>query len=114
MIRFMAQRRRVIYEDDVDGGGAAETVAFALDGRMYEVDLNEKNAAKLRKAMAPWIDAGRRVGRVPRQGGVSRSGAATGSGNAAEIRAWAVEAGYEVSARGRIPADVMTGYQAAQ
>lgn len=36
--------------DDLDGGEADETVAFAVDGRSYEVDLSAKSAAKLREA----------------------------------------------------------------
>jgi nucleoid-associated protein Lsr2 len=28
--------------DDLDGGKAAETVTFGLDGRTYEIDLNNK------------------------------------------------------------------------
>jgi hypothetical protein len=31
----------------------------------------------------------------------------------AEIRAWAAENGYEVSARGRVPAEVRAAYEAA-
>jgi len=41
--------------DDIDGKPAAETLVFGVDGREFEIDLSEKNAAKLRKAMDPWI-----------------------------------------------------------
>jgi hypothetical protein len=34
--------------DDLDGTEGAETVAFALDGVSYEIDLSEKNAAARR------------------------------------------------------------------
>ncbi|HZO69743.1 MAG TPA: histone-like nucleoid-structuring protein Lsr2 [Kribbellaceae bacterium] len=40
----MSRRELVVLEDDLDGGEAAETVRFMLDGRSYEVDLNSKNA----------------------------------------------------------------------
>src|SRR4051812_41204704 len=50
---LMAQRVEVVLIDDVDGGEAAETVAFALDGANYEIDLSEENAAKLRDGLAP-------------------------------------------------------------
>lgn len=109
----MAQRTQVILEDDLDGGTAEETVSFGLDGRAYEIDLSARNAKKMRQVLTPYIDAGRRVGRVPRQSGTSRSGTGSGSGNAAQIRAWAVEAGYEVSARGRVSADLVAAYEAA-
>ena len=54
--------------DDLDGTEAADTVAFALDGVAYEIDLNEENAEKLREALAGYVagarrvDGGRRVG----------------------------------------------------
>lgn len=57
----MARRTIVQLEDDLSGGAAAESVAFALDGRSFEIDLSEKNAAALREVFAPYIGAGRRV-----------------------------------------------------
>ena len=39
--------------DDLDGSEATETVTFGLDGTSYEIDLNKKNAAALRKASSP-------------------------------------------------------------
>jgi hypothetical protein len=110
----MAQRTQVILEDDIDGGKASETVAFGLDGRMYEIDVSAKNAAKLRKALAAYVASARTAGRVPRQSGFSRSVASTGSGNAAVIREWALSQGYEVSARGRIPGDVVAAFEASR
>ena len=87
----MAERIQVSLEDDLDGGTADETVTFGLDSKAYEIDLSGKNAAKLRKALAAYISAGRGAGRVPRQrGAASRPAVATGSQNAAEIRAWAL------------------------
>ena len=55
----MAQRVEVILEDDIDGGTATETMTFSLDGIAYEIDLNEKNAAKLRASFDPYVDAAR-------------------------------------------------------
>lgn len=60
----MAQRVHIVLEDDLDGSEGVETVSFALDGKSYEIDLNEKNATKLRKALAPFIDAGRKASRA--------------------------------------------------
>ena len=48
----MAQRTQVIFEDDIDGSEAEGTVTFALNGVQYEIDLSNKNAEKLRKALA--------------------------------------------------------------
>jgi hypothetical protein len=57
----MAQRRVVELIDDLDGKvlDHAETVTFGLDGVDYEIDLSDKNAAKLRGALAPYVAAGR-------------------------------------------------------
>ena len=35
----MAQKVRIILEDDLDGGPADETIRFGLDGAHYEIDL---------------------------------------------------------------------------
>ena len=32
-------------------------MAFRLDGKAYEIDLSEKNAEKLRKALAAYVTA---------------------------------------------------------
>ena len=69
----MAQKVQVILVDDVDGGEAAETVSFALDGTSYEIDLAEKNAKELRDAFARYVSAARKVGRGNRASGGGRS-----------------------------------------
>ena len=100
--------------DDLDGGDAEETVKFALDGIQYEIDLSEKNAAKLRDVFAPYVGAGSRVAR----GGVVVGGrAARGRGGATAdreqnkaIREWAVQQGMKISERGRIPSNVLEAY----
>jgi hypothetical protein len=58
----MASKTVVHLEDDIDGGDATETVTFGLDGVSYEIDLNDKNAAELRKALELHVGAARRVG----------------------------------------------------
>ncbi len=40
----MAQQKSVTLIDDLDGGKAAETITFGLDGASYEIDLSKKNA----------------------------------------------------------------------
>src|SRR5215471_15130197 len=105
----MATRINVTLEDDLDGGPAAETVRFAIGGAEYEIDLNKKNAAAFRKKLAPFIEHARRAGRGPRRRGAG--GSAAGRERGAAIRAWANEQGIAVSARGRIPADVVEQYE---
>ena len=48
--RNMAQQTTVTLTDDLDGGKAAETVTFGLDGRIYEIDLSRKDW----KRPSPW------------------------------------------------------------
>jgi hypothetical protein len=103
----VAQRVVVQLTDDIDGRPAAETVSFGLDGRSFEIDLSEKNARALRKELAPWVASARRVSKRPK-----RSSSAGGVDPKA-VRAWALSNGYEVSARGRIPAVIVAEYLAA-
>jgi hypothetical protein len=108
----MAQKVQVLLVDDLDGGEAGETVSFSLDGVGYEIDLNAKNAARLREEKAPWVGHARRVGGRRSTGGRGRSGGSSGTDTAA-VREWAREHGYKVSERGRISAEVMEAYKAA-
>lgn len=107
----MAQKVRVLLIDDLDGSDAVETVSFAVDGVTYEIDLNEKNAGDLRDAFAPWIGHARRSG--GRRSGGRRSSSTARNGDTAAIREWARSNGYEVSDRGRVPADIREAYTAA-
>ncbi|TVL92558.1 Lsr2 family protein [Streptomyces sp. SAJ15] len=104
----MAQRVVVTLSDDIDGGEAEETVAFGLDGRSYEIDLSSANAKKLRVALAPYVEAGRKR---------SRSGKAykrtTLAPDPAVVRAWARSNQMDVPPRGRIPKKVYEAYDAA-
>jgi hypothetical protein len=120
----MAQKVQVILVDDVDGGEAAETVSFALDGVNYEVDLSEKNAKALRDALAPWVGHGRRVGgrsgggRGGRSSGGSGRSRSSGGGAPAkhdlgDVRSWARENGFKVSDRGRVSSEVIAAYEQA-
>ena len=105
----MAQKIHIVLEDDLDGGDAAETVTFGLDGTTYEIDLNDKNADKLRTALAPYVGHGRKVGSAPRRG----RKAASGGASAKEIREWARNNGYDVPERGRVSAEVRAAYEKA-
>ncbi len=104
----MAQKVQVMLIDDIDGSTATETISFSLEGSSYEIDLNARNAADLRAAFAPWIEAGRKAS--SRANSRARS---TPSGDVAKIRAWAKANGHTVSERGRIPASVRDAYLAA-
>lgn len=112
----MAKKVTVTLVDDFDGSAAAdETVEFGLDGVTYEIDLSAKNAKKLREDLKTWVEAGRRVGgrRRGRLGGAGRGRASIDREQSAAIREWARRNGHNVSARGRIPADVIEAFHAA-
>jgi hypothetical protein len=108
----MAQKVHIVLEDDLDGSPATETVSFGLDGKTYEIDLNDKNAASLRDALATYVGHARKVSSGSRRG--RRSSASSGAGHSAkEVRDWARSNGYKVPDRGRIPGDVREAFEAA-
>jgi hypothetical protein len=112
----MAQKVVVSLVDDLEGGVADETVVFGLDRKNYEIDLSSTNAAKLRDALADYVEAARR----PSGSGRSARAAATASPRASvdreqnqAIRDWARKQGMKVSDRGRIPSDVTEAFHNA-
>ena len=111
----MAQRVQIVLEDDLDGGVAAETVTFGLDGVSYEIDLSDKNAGKLRDEFASWIGHARRSGGRRTTGRRAASGASSGSSrrDLSAVRAWARANGHQVSDRGRVSAAVQEAYDKA-
>jgi hypothetical protein len=108
----VAQRTIVEYVDDLDGGEAAGTVSFQIDGRELEIDLNEENAGKLRGIFAPYVVAARRrSGR--RRGSTADSASAAGRSRqeSRKIRQWLWDNGYDLSDRGRIPSELVEAYR---
>jgi hypothetical protein len=120
----MAQQRTVRFVDDLDGSEATGTVSFAIDGRSYEIDLSDQNTARLRDALAPFIDAARRAGGGRSSGrgrgraqskppAVPEKPARSSREETAAIRQWAREHGHQISDRGRIPKNVVEAYKAS-
>jgi len=120
---WMAQQVNVKFVDDLDGSVATGTISFALDGRAYEIDLSEDNAARLRESLASFVAAARKSGK---SGGAAAKRRApkmtTNPGRrpqpldreqTAAIRAWARQNGHQVSERGRISKTVVDAFQAA-
>lgn len=112
---YMATKTITTFIDDLDDSELPEgtkTTTFALNGTSYEIDLGEKNAAKLADALAPFVNKARpvRAGR-----GAARGASSTRSNpdRLTKIREWAGSNGHEVSSRGRIPATVVAAYEAA-
>ncbi len=114
----MAQKVQLLLIDDLDGGEAAETVTFALDGRVYEIDLNHLNAQKLRETIEPFRRAGRRAGTTnlrARGLHVSRTSQLPPQpDDSGQIRHWAKRYGIPVNKRGRVAGEVREAYEACQ
>ncbi|MDQ3735553.1 MAG: Lsr2 family protein [Actinomycetota bacterium] len=111
----MARKVQVILTDDIDGDTADETVAFALDGTSYEIDLSAKNSKALREAIAPYVGHARRVTKSRRSAtsGSGRSGGTADRAQTQAIRDWARRNGHKVSDRGRIPSTVIEAFNSA-
>ena len=108
----MQQRRyRVddvaILRDPLAEVPADETIRFSVNGVEYEIDLSGRNARGFWKALKPYTEAGRRVRRP------ARIRTAESRTDARQVRTWAREQGYDVSDKGRVPADLVARYKAA-
>ncbi|MFL4475984.1 Lsr2 family protein [Paeniglutamicibacter sp. MACA_103] len=97
----MARKVQIALIDDIDGSEASESIVFGIGGQHYEIDLNEENAEAFREAFKPYI----KVARTSKQFTPKEAPA---------IRAWAKENNVKVNARGRLQADVIAAYHAAQ
>jgi hypothetical protein len=107
----MAQETIVRLLDDIDGKPADETVIFSLDGVTYEIDLRTRNADKLRKVFAPYVEKARK-GSARRAGrGAARGRTMHNRERAADIRGWAKAHGITINDRGRIPAEIVQAYE---
>lgn len=107
----MAKKVTVTLTDDLDPKLAAdETVSLSLDGVDYEIDLSSANADKLRAKLAPWVEKARRVSG---KGKATRKRSSLSRDQSQAIREWASRAGHKVSARGRIPGEVVEAFKAA-
>jgi len=98
--------------DDLDGGAAEVTVAFAINGESYSLDLSAPNAERFWKLLEPYIDAGKKSRKGSIRGGTNTGSAAIQQ--RAEIRDWARKNGIDIAPRGRIPQDVIDAYQSGQ
>jgi hypothetical protein len=108
----MAQQVLVQLVDDLDGTSSNDvsTLTFGLDGVTYEIDLGSPNAEKLRKTFEEYVAVARRTGGRLRRGTAPTRGSSD-PGEAALVREWALENGFELSGRGRIPGHVIEAYK---
>ncbi|SRR6266567_919845 len=107
----MAQTIQVLLIDDIDGGEAAGTVRFGLDGTEYEIDLSEAHGDELRKALGQYLAHARQAGGTAKSAARGRRSSATV--DTAKVREWAKGQGIEVKDRGRVPASVVEQYKTA-
>lgn len=100
--------------DDIDGSEASSTVYFELDKAKYEIDLSEKNAAKLRGQLSKFIAAAQPV-RIQKAKKITKQVVSTPSRReqAQAIRDWGRANGREVSDRGRVPGALLDAFHAA-
>ena len=91
--------------DDRDGVSPADvTRNITVDGVRHTLDLSNANSEKLDKALKPWLDVATRA---------TTKASTNGHSGVADVRAWAIENGFEVASMGRIPADVQKAYDEA-
>lgn len=115
---------------------ATETIQFVIDGTAYSMDLCDDNAKRFRDQMQEWTDVATRLGRhkvtptpLPRKGRPTTAAVSSGKewykfdyDDDPQVRqlkkryrdaarAWAVQNGYSVGARGVLPATVYADYE---
>lgn len=109
----MATQEIVNLTDDLDNTTeGVQTVSFydPETGKQVELELGEKNAKALNKAIASlekYLAVARVVEPVPTKA------VAHVKGKQAEIRAWALANGFKIGDRGRIKAEIVNAYNAA-
>lgn len=123
----VAKRVTTQLVDDIDGSviddESGETIEFAVNGVEYSIDLKAMNANEFHRKLDYYVGHATRVGGRKRKPSPSPAAAstATAAGGSVKrdpaqtraIRQWAFDQGYEISERGRIPADVEEAYNAA-
>ena len=108
----MAQRVVTTFVSDLSGkelGEDVQTVSFGFEGVEYEMDLSEKEAEQLGNTFSKYISSARRVGGRKRV--TARQVSPPGYNK--KVREWANANGHKVSARGRIPQEVIDAYEQA-
>lgn len=116
--------RKMVYLDDLDGTAIEEDkggpVTLSIRGEYFEIDLTEKNQAKLDKALEPFISVATKVG--PPTAMTGRSAKPTtrtkvpgqGKDYLDAVRRWARDNGKQVADRGRIAASIVEEYEASR
>jgi len=103
--------------DDIDNSvPAVDTVQFSFRGETFELDLGAESLAAFQESADYWTAHARklsaRAASATKGKGKGRGGATDPdkSSDAQKARDWARAQGIEVSARGRVPAEIMSQY----
>lgn len=111
----MAKKTIEKYFSDLSGTAIEEsspTLFFSFDGTSYEIDLTADERTAFKDAIAPYLGHARSVRGTAARRASAPSAPASGV-DPKVVRAWAVEQGLDVPARGRIPASLVQEYDAA-
>jgi nucleoid-associated protein Lsr2 len=111
----VAQKVSVSYACDYDQkvipDGEHRVREFSFDGRHFEIDLCQQHGDAFDETISRYAKYARMSSVPPGQPAKRRT--AAHRQHSASVRAWAKQAGIEVSDRGRIPAEVVARYDAA-
>ncbi|GAA1885272.1 histone-like nucleoid-structuring protein Lsr2 [Williamsia serinedens] len=104
----MARITVVEVVDDLSGKVLSdpETVRFGIDGSEYQLETSQESADELRSMLQEYA-------KISRKRTTRRSDAARAAASVADIRAWAVENGWDISERGRVPKVIVDAYNEA-
>lgn len=113
----MARKVYVQLVDDIDekpieSGG--EHITYSVNGVSYEIDLSDKNAKEFHRKLDYYIEHSTKVGgKRQKKSSSAATGAKRDANQTKAIREWAKANGHNISARGRIPAEVEQAFDAA-
>jgi hypothetical protein len=105
--------------DDLDGSEAADTVAFSIDGRLYEMELSAKNARSCGTLwLAPFVASARQIGggrqrTSPKTAPAGKARQMTDRERTTAMREWARQQGHQVADRGGTPSSIVEAYEKA-
>ncbi|OBA30880.1 histone-like nucleoid-structuring protein Lsr2 [Gordonia sp. 852002-51296_SCH5728562-b] len=121
----MATIRSVAFVDDLDGREIdlddVHSVLWSWLGVEYQLDISSANLDKVengRVTVAKLLEASTRVGgrkqsTAPRVTTKKPPSPTKSAASTSDIREWAIEEGYEVGPRGRLPKEIVEAYEAA-
>lgn len=111
MATLMNMATRNVIESDLSGKVNASTVTFGLNGSWYEIDLTQDEQEQLEKVLQTYVASGRKT--LAKDTLRKRQVPETTPEEREEIRAWAINEGYDLAQRGRIPKKIMRAYDEA-